>query len=96
MPSVEDAEAALAALERPGHVTAAANNAFRMSEYSGDPEKIAAARADLDKAIADERAANINPRDIDRAAQAVLDARGEAHTEENVLPGGATHPQAGE
>ena len=46
----------------------------------------------LGKALAAEKEANIDPRDIARAAQAVLDERGERHTETNILTPGTTPP----
>lgn len=86
MSKLEDAEALLKSLERHEHAVANANIALRNAEYSGDPEKIAAAKAVYDAAVADQKASGASSRDIDRAAQAIHNERGETHTETNILP----------
>lgn len=86
MSKLEAAEAALLALEKYGHAVDLANVEYRKAEFTGDPSVIAAAKAKYDEAVAAERAANIDPRDIARAAEAVLALKGEQHTELGILP----------
>lgn len=86
MSKLEAAEATLLALEKYGHAVDAANVLFRKEEYTGDPGRIEAAKKLLDEAIAAEKAAAIDPRDIARAAEAVLALKGEQHTEQGILP----------
>lgn len=83
---VKEAEAALAALEKPRHEVARANIALKRAESDGDPDAIKTALARHTAAVQAMEAANISQRDIERAAQAVLDASEEGHTETNILP----------
>lgn len=92
-----DAEAKLANLQKHIHAAAIAN--FRMKrserlmhEYADDEDVAAKHCQDYtrffeEKAAADKAhaASGVTSRDIDLAAQAVLDERGEAHTEVNIL-----------
>lgn len=86
MSKLEAAEATLLALEKYGHAVDLANVEYRKSEFSGDPKLIEAAKKVYDDAVAAELAANINPRDIAVAAEAVLALKGEQHTELGILP----------
>lgn len=84
-----EAESALNGLEGTKQELARANFRLRNAEMVGDPalvEKYHAEHADAAKAHLDNPA---TPRQIDTAAQAVLNERGEGHTETNVLPSGA-------
>lgn len=81
-----EAESNLDALEGSKHELARANFKLRNAEMIGDPalvekylaEHTAAANAHVTNPATD--------RQIDAAAQAVLDERGEGHTEKGVLP----------
>lgn len=84
--TVEEAEAALLALEKPGHDVALANIALRRAESDGDTNAIRAALDKYRAALLAQEAAGITPMQIALAAQDVLDARGEAHSETNILP----------
>jgi hypothetical protein len=86
MPDIEAAETTLQQLERHRHASATARRALQTAEFSGDKGKIAAAKDALTAAETAEKADGASPQDIDYAAQAVLDARGEVHTETSVLP----------
>lgn len=72
---LDNATLQLAALEKPGHDLDAATGALVQAQYTGDPDKIAAAQAALDNTQAAYDAAKISPRAIAIAAQAVIDAR---------------------
>ena len=86
MSDLKAAEAALLALEKYKHATMQAWHALKQAEYSGDPNIIEPAQKAWHDAVAAEKAADIDDRDIDRAAALVLALRGEAHTEQGVLP----------
>lgn len=86
MGKLEDAEAALLALEQYRHAIEIARGDMRQAEFTGDKKKIAAATEVYNAALKAEKAAGIDDRDIDRAAGEVLAARGEAHTETGILP----------
>lgn len=86
MTKLEDAEATLKGLEKYGHAVADANSALQRSKFSGDPKIIEASQVEYDAAVAAETEAAIDPRDVARAAEAVLALRGEQHTEEGILP----------
>lgn len=88
---IQSAEAALKDLEKFTHDEMHANTAYRAALLSGEPEKVEVARGDYQGAVQDRIGSGITQRQIDEAAQAVLDARGEAHTEVNILPPGTTH-----
>lgn len=93
-------EATLAALERHRQAAATANfKACRaetlMHMHGDDPEQSAKYKADVERhraehadALAAHAKSGITDQDIALASQAVLDARGEAHTELNILPPG--------
>jgi hypothetical protein len=85
-PAVAKAEADLKALERFHQAVQNANAALGAAKMTADPERIAAAEADLAAARKAEAESGVTDRDIAIASQAVLDARGETHTEENILP----------
>jgi hypothetical protein len=94
--ATSEAAAKLAALEQ--HKIAAKTANFKMiraqqlaEQHADDPDEAArfAAKAEqhaAEKAAADKAHAEsgVTQRDIDIAAQAVLDARGEGHTETNI------------
>lgn len=84
--TVEDAERELAALEKHRHAVADARSALNAAKFTGDPNIIEKALDALRAAEAARDASGITDRDIARAAQAVLDMRGEAHTETGILP----------
>lgn len=86
MPTLEEAEDALAKLEKPGHDLDLATMALRAAEQTGDSKKISEALSVYRAALSAKDAAGIKSADIDAAAQLVLEIRGEAHTETNVLP----------
>lgn len=65
----------LAALERLGQQRDHAKTALIRAQVEADPEKIAAAEVAHEEAIAAHEASPITSREIDIAAQAVLDAR---------------------
>lgn len=85
-PAVEKAEQKLKDLERFEHMVADANTALRAAELAGDPKRVVAAQADYDAAVQARDNSGVTPRAIAEASQEVLDARGETHTEENILP----------
>lgn len=85
--SLEQAEELLAALEKPKHDVDRAAAKLRRAEFLGETDEITKAAAAYADALKAQEAAGVNPRDVAIAAQAVLDARGETHTETNVLPG---------
>ena len=85
-PALVKAEAQLKSLERFKVAVADANIALRAAESLGDKDKISAANAVYLAAAKADQESGITDRDIAEASQAVLDARGEAHTEVNVLP----------
>lgn len=86
MGKLEDAEAALKALEQYRHAVELARGDLHQAEFTGDKTKISAATVIYDAALKAEKAVGIDDRDIDRAAHEVLAARGEAHTETGILP----------
>ena len=85
-PAVAAAEAKLMDLEKYRIDNAHALTALRAAEQTADPDKIAAAQKALSDAKAAEAEANIQPDQVAQASQDVLDARGEGHTELNILP----------
>lgn len=82
----KEAEDLLAALEKPAHDVARAASKLRRAELDGDAAVIGAAAGVYADALKAQEVANISQRHVDTAAQAVLDSRGEAHTETNILP----------
>lgn len=86
MPKLDEARAALEHGERFKRAVANANQEFRTAEFSGDPERIAAARSAYEAAIKAQQLEGPTSRELDRLAQAVLDASEQSHTEERVLP----------
>lgn len=87
------AELKLQELERFHHAADLANVALRRAESEGDPDKVAAARAAWEAAVKARDTSGISQRHIDLAAQAVLDERGEKHSETNILAPGTTPEQ---
>src|SRR5438067_2997493 len=81
--TLEEAEAQLLALEKPSHDVALANSALRRAEQDGDTAAIKAALEKYRAAVEAQDKANVPPIEIARAAQLVLDLRGEAHSELN-------------
>lgn len=91
--SLKEAEEKLAAMEQHLHASATAH--FRMKrserlmhEYADEPDVAARHKADFEKHAADKaasqeahRASGATTKDIDQAAQAVLDERKEVHSD---------------
>lgn len=73
--TLAEAEAALAALEGPRQAVDQARRALRKAEFTGEADAIAEAKAAHDAALQAHAEAAIDPRQIDLAAQAVIDAR---------------------
>lgn len=97
--ALADSTAKLAGLEQHKHAAARSHwNMKRserfMHEFGDEPEVAAQHKADMERHRA-ERAAHlkkhadsgVTDRDIDRAAQAVLNARGEKHTDQKFVGG---------
>lgn len=81
-----EAETKLAALEKPKHDLMWANRALCRAKQFGDAETIKAAQAAYDQAKQTADASPVAVDVINEASQAVLDERGEAHTEIGILP----------
>ena len=101
--SLSDAEANLKGLEQHIHTADLANSHvgrhLRRAEEDAevDPEaakqhleKAEAATQRRDSALKAHADSGVTDRDIDEAAQMVLDARGETHSEVNILPPGVS------
>ena len=84
--AVAAAEAALQDREKFVHAVHDANTAVRTAEMSGDGEKVKRAQGALADAIKAHQESGVTDRELAELGQAVLDARGESHTEVNVLP----------
>lgn len=89
-----EAETTLAEAEKHGHDYENAKHALANAVLTGDPEKVEAATKAANDALAIRTASGVTKADRFKAAQAVLDERGEAHTEENIHPPGIVivHP----
>lgn len=83
-----EAETRLKALEAPKNAVANANIILKAAQQKGDPDEVTAAQAVYDAAVKAVADSGTTQRDIDIAAQAVLDERGETHSEVNILPPG--------
>jgi hypothetical protein len=86
------AETALAELEKHGHAHANAKHFHANAIMTGDPDKVEAAARIMGETLAARTAAGITKGEVARAAQAVLDERGEAHTETAIHPPGVLIP----
>lgn len=85
-PELQKAEDRLKDLERHRRAVAEADTAHKNAMLSGDKDAVAKAAAVHQAAVQTEKESGITQQDIDQAAQEVLDARGETHSETNILP----------
>lgn len=95
MSKVEEATSALESLEGPKHLKAQTLTRHKLMQAHGSDEEKAEALSAHEESVAAHNAhvrANggerAYSRKLDQAAQAVLDARGEGHTETAILPEG--------
>lgn len=75
--TLDEAKAALAALEKPGHDVANTRNALQRAQVFGDVDLIATAQTAYDAALEAKTMSTVTSRDIDIAAQVVLDLQAE-------------------
>lgn len=85
-PEVLQAESKLKTTERFRHAVSDAKVALAAAGLTGRKDLIESAEAALAAAEKAEQVSGITQEDIDAAAQALLDATGQSHTEENILP----------
>jgi len=83
-----EAETALAVLEQHTHDYENTKHALANALLTGDPDRVEAATVAHAAALKIRDASGMTKGDRFRAAQAVLDERGEAHTETNIHPPG--------
>lgn len=76
--NLKAAEDNLASKEKHAHAVREAKRQLGLAAFTGDKTKIDAAQKNVDVAVTALQASGVTPRDVDVAAQAVLDARAEA------------------